>query len=267
MREYSAVFFRRAQDPDLTFRRRLSAATLAEALTTERPRPTDKTELPAWSPTTYAPTATRRSASGVTSLSCLVLDFDDGTPIDAGRDPWMGYVHIWHTTHSHTASAPRWRLVLPLDCDAQARHWPAVWAWAVRRAPTIDQKCKDVSRIYFLPCAGEDGAFAAGVHAVEGCKLLDVSRHEYHAPPPRRTPGGRLHRPELAISMDASARIRLGELAGGRLVGDYIRKARCPACGRASAWWPVNPTTFTGWMCEHRNSCDKTGKLEDYIND
>ena len=47
-----------------------------------------KARLPCWSPALYPQGATR-GLEGVQAVSCLVLDYDDGTPIDEAVAPWV----------------------------------------------------------------------------------------------------------------------------------------------------------------------------------
>ena len=111
-----------------------------------------KGELRVWSPTLYAPGAEKRGGEHVTHLSCLVLDHDDGTRIEAASERWSKYFHLIHSTWSHTDAHPRFRLVLPFAHLVAARDWLRVWQWAAARSGhAIDGALKNPSSHYALP--------------------------------------------------------------------------------------------------------------------
>lgn len=123
----------------------------AEALVADARRGA-KRDLRLWSPTLYRPGATERSAQNVTHVSCLVLDYDDGTEIDEASTTWSAWFHLVYTTWSHTPDHPRFRLVLPLAFAVPAEDWGAVWAWAEEHAHfRIDPAMKSPAATYALP--------------------------------------------------------------------------------------------------------------------
>jgi len=241
---------------------------LAARLTAQRDRPADKMRLPLWSPVAYRAGFVGRGNAGVVSLSALVLDFDEG---DVARsvERWKRYRMAWHTSWSSTAETMRARVVLPLAADHPAEHWPAVWAWLASLGITNDTKCKDVARAFYVGCPGEDGSWAAGV--VDG-PLLDVS-HLRVAPPAAKPPTagiqrragvvGALRSERLIQLRDPVWREQAGARVGGVGDGVRVRHARCPSCGRSSVWWWVDPATWHGAACEHRNSCGWAGSVEE----
>lgn len=89
-----------------------------------------KKDLRVWSPTLYRPGADKRGGDHVTHVSCVVLDFDDGTSIEEASRRFAHHFHIVHSTWSHTEEHPRFRLVLPLEHPVPAGEWPRMWAWA-----------------------------------------------------------------------------------------------------------------------------------------
>lgn len=114
-----------------------------------------KRDLRLWSPTLYVPGG-RRGSDAIVHLSCLTLDYDDGTPIDDVRDVWSPWFHLLHTTWSHTPERPRLRLTLPLAHPVVAADWPLVWEWAERHCgQPIDPACKGTSRAWALPAVGD----------------------------------------------------------------------------------------------------------------
>ena len=110
-----------------------------------------KRMLRLWSPVHYRPGASRGS-DGVESLSCLVLDYDDGTRVADASARWESFFHIVHTTWSHTDAHPKLRLTLPLVQPVRGADWGAVWAWAEQRTgQVIDPAMKGPGATYALP--------------------------------------------------------------------------------------------------------------------
>src|SRR6266568_2822861 len=84
----------------------------------------DKRRGRCWSPTRYADGATSRGNAGVLEVSALVFDLDR-VPPDPER--LAGVYWLGHTTWSHTPTAPRWRVVIPLSTPVPVAHWREVW--------------------------------------------------------------------------------------------------------------------------------------------
>ncbi|MCB9598345.1 MAG: SHOCT domain-containing protein [Sandaracinaceae bacterium] len=111
-----------------------------------------KRDLRLWSPALYRPGARKRGKEGVTHVSCLVLDYDDGTGIREASTTWSAWFHLVYTTWSHTPEAPRFRLVMPLAFPVAAEDWGKVWSWAEEHAHfTIDPSMKSPAATYALP--------------------------------------------------------------------------------------------------------------------
>lgn len=111
-----------------------------------------KKELRLWSPAIFR-AGGRRTSEDVTHVSCLVLDYDDGTRVEQAIDAWQPWFHIVHTTWSHQHAAHRFRIVVPLAEPIAAAHWASLWTWAEARAEhKIDPSCKGLARTYALPC-------------------------------------------------------------------------------------------------------------------
>lgn len=102
----------------------------------------------------------RRGTASVVAMTALVLDYDGGTTIDAGADLWSDYYGALHTTSSHTASNPHFRIVLPLARNVSREEYAIVWRWAQKLAASagqkIDASTKDVARVWFAPARTED---------------------------------------------------------------------------------------------------------------
>lgn len=234
--------------------RSLTIDGLRGALSKERPRPADKRAGPAWSPTLYAEGASR-GWRGVVSLSCLVLDYDDGTTVEQASKVWLDWHHFGHTSYTNSAEKAKFRIVLPFEEPVPVENWPAVWGWAQRRTGrTIDKACKDAGRMYFLPVAG--AGFAAWEHPGP---RINLSHLRPVTPPPQRVD----YRPRAGTEYDTDPgmRIEAGMALGGKRRGNDIIGVECPFCHKPDVYWHIYPTSFTGWMCKHRGQCDKTGSI------
>jgi hypothetical protein len=245
-------------------------------VTFRRTKAGEKTELPAWSPTRYRPEAVRRCAENVLEVTCLVLDYDDGTPLDRALLPWSDWPCVWHSSWSHSMGLPKYRIVVPFERPIPAEDWPRVWSWAAKRsAGKPDEKCKDPSRIYFLPAEPyPDAPRLAGVHDPGGPLLevvVDTDCPPLPAPkpppPPPSVPEWKARRvgAEL-LKVDPGARARAAELLGARIVGDRAEDAMCPQCARPSVYWLLSPSSYAGAMCQHRSSCGWRGWLDQLLD-
>ena len=236
-----------------------------------------KSDLPAWSPVRYPPGA-RRSKRAVEVVSCLVFDVDDGMPIAAAVDAWRTADHsfILHTSWSHTADHPKFRIVLPLLEYVPALEWGrgwraglALWRSVCGDEWTPDPACSDASRLYYLP--GAPGRSVREVHTHAG-DLLELNWAAVPVEVPARRPavalpvvveGGQAERAiRRRLQVDPAARRALGRLLGGAVGEDLIRRVRCPSCSRPSVWWPVDPARRKTALCNHRNSCGWFGQLD-----
>ncbi|MGF1465298.1 MAG: hypothetical protein ACFCGT_04120 [Sandaracinaceae bacterium] len=118
----------------------------------EDARKSAKRDLRLWSPAVYRPGAAERGKSGVTHVSCLVLDYDDGTSLQEASDTWSAFFHCVHTTWSHRDEHPKFRLCLPLAHPVPAEDWGKVWSWAESHAHfEIDPSMKSPAANYALP--------------------------------------------------------------------------------------------------------------------
>lgn len=240
-----------------------------------------KAELPAWSPASYRRGA-RRGVRGVDAVSCLVFDYDDGTGIEAAREPWMDFPHMVHTSWSHRDGAPRFRLVLPLAQPVPATRWTACWLHAAERAAgQVDPKCKDPCRLYFLPGVSSPNVPFVFLEHDPGGHLLALDPER--APTPASTPVPRRAQPRrhlpagrdldrqraLRLRNDPNTRRRAGQHLGGRLQGtggsERVTHVPCPGCARPSVHWFIQPERMTGAACNHKNSCGWRGPLVELL--
>jgi hypothetical protein len=130
-----------------------------------------KKDLRLWSPARYPPGASRGSES-VVSLSCLVLDYDAGVPVEEAGWTWERWFHVLHSTWSHGPGRPRFRVVLPLALPVAAADWPLVWAWADEQAGhTVDPALKGPAATFALPASPSRDS--PRIAEVNGGELLD----------------------------------------------------------------------------------------------
>ncbi len=127
-----------------------------------------------WSPVAYPQGATR-SKKAVERVSCLVLDFDSHDLERAlafnedYKAQWLALEYLVHSTHSHTAEAPRWRAVFPLKEAVPGERWDEVY----RNAATVlgrgcDPACSDASRLFYLPACPREHEGERFVYTNEG---------------------------------------------------------------------------------------------------
>lgn len=281
--------------------RQASWEQLTDSLTRFAIHEGEKKTLKAWSPTSYKEGATR-GAAGVHSLSALVLDYDNGTPIQEALECWSWRPGILHTSWSHDLSRPKFRVILPLSEPVPAENWPAVFSWAERwsskltneeaietpedyhkatHEPTIDKACKDPGRLYYVPAVrAEDWPrYATSWHPSGGylgthtpwAKQLKALRDSRAAKQARRQPARVLRVPASIASRKVrerlktlpSARLELGKALGGTVRGERVHGITCPNCGRPDVWYLIDPDSKTSASCNHQNSCGWWGSLYD----
>ena len=132
----------------------------------------DKSACRLWSPITLKAGCTKRCIESVETVTALVLDFDDGTTLDeaAAKIPcaWMA-----HSSHSHTADNPRFRMILPISRPIPAGEWRGFWEECVKEfAPNVDKACKDPSRIYYTPSRRPNLGYGEFFEAYSACDWL-----------------------------------------------------------------------------------------------
>ncbi len=251
--------------------RDVTLAALLRALLTFRVLPDvgDKRALPAWSPARFSGEA--RRAVEVVDVSCLVLDLDAGD-VEAVSAAWTGHLHVLHSTWSHSAEQPRFRVVVPLARPVPVAWWSAAWAWATARTPGADAACKDPSRLYFRPAVRreEQPHFSRLVEGpvLDVVPLLNPTLSTERAPAlPARVPARQLAQVvRLRLAHDPGTRERVAGELGVPVVGiGEGRRAEhiaCPLCGRPTVWFLVSPRRQSRAYCRHRKSCGWNGPLE-----
>lgn len=239
-----------------------------------------KARLPAWIPAEFTPGA-KRNASGVIALHLLVLDYDSGATVEDERQRWSRYEHLGHTSWSHTKTAPKFRLVLPLAHPVPVRWWGRVFEWVQRQAP-IDPQTRNPDRIYFLP-ALKSPASPWSTWANTGPWLdldgptLDPTAAELEQQrradavarlrdrPPMGNPTREAERQARLLREDAPTREAFALARGGvirqRRDGRVALGLLCPGCGLPSVWMPIDVHKMSGARCNHANSCGWAGPL------
>lgn len=251
----------------------LAWPALVERLTSWR-YPPEKAQARSWSPVILG--QPHRKCDNVAAVTCLVLDLDSGADLHEAAEPWARWTYLVHTSWSHTPAHPKGRIVLPLAEPVPAEYWARAWRWAQGMVGGLaDEQAKDLSRVYYLPSvSGPAAPREAWTHEGE---LLDLrpwdELPELPAPPPRKPVRIYSHWPSWkqsraqkeALEHDPDTRLRAADMLGARVSGDRAKGARCPACGRASVWWLVEPRTWTGCACDHRGSCGWAGGLHELL--
>lgn len=233
----------------------------------------NKLELPAWSPARFA-AGTERKSRNVVEIGAIVFDYDGGDP-DQALALWAGCVAIVHSTYSHTAEAPRFRVVVPLAKPIPASLWASAWDFASTRAHGADAACKDPSRLYFRPALPR--VDAPHFTKVQGGQLFDIGEV-----PPIKTRTVRPRMPVVKVPArlrdraiaarlrsDGRSRECVAQEIGAEFAGQgEARRAihlRCPSCGEASVWFYMVPSRMSRARCNHRNSCGWTGTLDELL--
>jgi hypothetical protein len=245
----------------------------------------DKRRCAAWSPAVLHE-GRRRGNDHVEAVSCIVLDYDDGTDLLTALDPWRDWPCIYHTSWSCTDDVAKYRLVVPLARPVPALAWRWVWRWAAQRAGgTIDPACSDASRLYFLPHRRPGAPFDTGTHdpggalcdpdwhLVDAGTLAAVGRstdsvareRDWEGRDYRATASTAQRVAAEALRADPAVRERVGSALRGVVRGTRCHGIRCPACGRASVWFLIDPRVKATAECNHRNSCGWYGHLDQLL--
>ncbi len=262
---------------------RSAAVAAAASQARESTRRRTKVALPCWSPVRCFPASTR-GIPAVDVVTCLVLDYDDGTTLDAALGPWLDWPLLAATTWSHTEEHPRFRVTLVLETPVPAAAWPEVWRWAAERAVgSVDPACKDPSRLYLLPAVrSEDSAYHRVEHdpgghllGVSGRVVVSASCSSTSRPtspaeagvvggrPP--TDAARRAAREL-FRVDDGARRRAADWLGAEVTARRAQRVTCPGCGRPSVWFWLAPGALATVQCHHRQSCGWWGHLDELLD-
>lgn len=124
-----------------------------------------------WAPVSVASRGARVNGS-VKAVHALVLDFDQGTPIELVRPRLDGLAWVGHSSHRHSPHKPKYRVVVQLSQPVDAAEWPEVWkVLHGRLGPESDIACKNANRIYYLPSCPEESCFDAWTERSDGAPI------------------------------------------------------------------------------------------------
>lgn len=144
-----------------------------------------KDALARWAPVEFHDAY--RSLANVVRVHAVVLDVDDGSPLDDIIDALADLFVIAHTTFSATAAQPRWRIVAPVDVPVDAEGYERVWRWLAMRLESAgvrpDYAARDASRAWAVPARPPSGFYIA--KTVDGAF---ASVHESFAAIPKSEP-------------------------------------------------------------------------------
>lgn len=219
-----------------------------------------KNRLKSWVPGTFNG---QRSKANAIEVCCYVLDIEDGTTFENACKLYEGTVRLIHTTWNHTPENPRVRVVFPLAEPIPAAHWKDSWEYTGRQIKALgitpDEKCKDPSRIYFLPAVRSAESMRQARFFTRG----DLLRMPII---PRRPPkvhyvirkGGRDWR-------DPRVRLEIATRLGAAVDDGRAHHIRCPSCGRNDVYFFIEPERAYNAKCNHERSCGWSGPLNELV--
>lgn len=168
-----------------------------------------KHQLPGWS---ACACVGNRASANVTELAAFVVDAD-GVPLSladaVGGVPFAAWGHT-SASHGVKLGGARWRMVIWTDRPMTPEEYRACWPvvvdvlvgmgvpMATREAPHgIDAQCKDLCRLWYVPCQGPHYQHAYNQHApVRVEKLLQLARASSLAPIASAKPRDPAQRPQ-----------------------------------------------------------------------
>jgi hypothetical protein len=265
------------------WRGRADIASLPAALPVHARRAT-KLGSPAVSFLTRGPGA-RRGKAGVTGVTALALDVDHISTLAARSIAVAlrerGLAHVLYSSFSHRERGPEdncFRVVVPLAEPLLPGDQPAAWAALNHElGGHADLRARDLARIWFLPACPEARLPLAVYQARDG-HLLDgralLAAHpgltEPNPEPLPRRPLAPLTLPadhalrvaRYRLNHEVEARERVAVYLDARCQGNRATGIRCPACGRPSVWFWLDPARRHTASCNHRKSCGWWGFLD-----
>lgn len=234
----------------------------------------------------YAEGASRGKA-GVEAVTALVFDFDH-LSAEAARGVVaalrrLGWAYLLYTSFSNKLGGDDdicFRVVILLTRPIRPAEYAGVWS-AVNSdlGGLADTRARDVARIWFIPCCPPDRLGGAVYEARDG-HLLDVDAvlesrvvPDEPAPPPRRPLPPVAARIDQArrvaryrLNHDGEARERVATYLNARVTGNKASDVACPACGRPSVWFWLDPAKKRTASCDHRKSCGWWGFLDSLVD-
>lgn len=114
-----------------------------------------------------------RTKENALELSLLVLDCDDGTPLQAtiAKCKKLDYKFAVYTTFNHSEQKHKFRIVFLLAIPVPANIYFLLWKWIVKQFPNADPQPKSTASMFYYPAIKtKDSPFYA--ESFDG-KLLD----------------------------------------------------------------------------------------------
>src|SRR5665647_318396 len=112
----------------------------------------------AWIPCSVKDQLGRRLQENMDLASLMVLDIDDGLPLEIIHSVLSKYEYALHSSYSHSPSKPKWRVVLPLAEPIPASELPSLFDHMNGLFDgKLDAACgHDPARLYYLPACPAD---------------------------------------------------------------------------------------------------------------
>jgi hypothetical protein len=226
-----------------------------------------KDDLEGWSPARFKGHA--RARANVELVSCIVLDDDaTGLPLkQLAQDVWFDFAGAIHTSHSHTAEKPKYRIVLRCSRDMTADEHARVWLWvrdlALGRGQTIDEATKDPSRLWFVPAHREGAAYAwcpllgkpidvDAVLAESGGDVMPRAGSKEPPAPPPALAGAERNSSDRRTAMAAALR------AAWPSKGRHLAQLALAGALRAEGWTPEDAIDFLEAVAGDRTKREAT---------
>lgn len=191
-----------------------------------------KTDASLWSPVILSSTA--RKSLSVSHITALVYDFDHGEKWeDVIPVAEMFKIRFWaYSTYRNTEEEHRFRLVLAVDEAIPADLYPKVWKGFARTLGWhIDEQCKDLARMYYVPScppgatAWQDWGAGSGINWRSWLEVWEANDCLVQEPRPFTT----AKRRDWSIDVDREAKRR----ASLKMLEEVP-----PSCGM-SPWWEL----------------------------
>ena len=290
--KYNITFFEKVYKPNLQVRKNLTFKEIAEIVSRRRPF-LKKKEQSCWSPASYTGS---RKAENVDQVTLMTYDIDNGLRWAEviGFLEYYQIVHFAHTTSSHSKKLNKFRVVLPIPEPVPRDKWGFVWSAAVEwwagcfdQDLTVDEKCKDPSRAYYMGhCKegsqyktsyigegkiyplqewGED-AYQAHIRELSIREKLRAKKLRAAMAARPKNEKERAKKNKILLSSSRGERESLADHVGARYgAGSATAKGfDCPLCGRSDAtYFYLDVTSPPQAQCGHKNSCTYRESLYD----
>lgn len=197
-----------------------------------------------WSPAVYKGNSTRGN-TGVESLSAAVGDFDSGVAFEDASEGLTALEYVAHSTHSHTAEKPKFRIIIPFAKPVAARDWGDAKARIDEHVfkGLNDPGTKDQARIYYTPSCLPGAPRFTKYH--EG-DLLDPYSLPASSQRPKSAPVVTEHSEpgEMKVQLGRNA---LDFVANGAPLGEQRSRALAATRNYLSAGYSTEDTAAAIW--------------------